>query len=125
MTKSIIIIIMIRTDQVPHVVHGLLVGVDPHGGLQVVNVDHLQVALPQLPAAALLHLHKEHRGQEVSVWILATLALAPYLRLVRLAMRLLPQLPVDVQRAVKHGRRAGAQQGTHQQQSWEQRSHDT
>lgn len=38
----------------------------------------------------------------------------PYLVSVLLLVRLLPQLPVDVQLAVEHGRRAGAQGGEQQ-----------
>lgn len=107
---------------VPHVVHAQLVGVEPHGGLQVVHVDQPQVALPQLPAAPLLHLETEQSRPLTDFGSpsrkLATLtrgrALAAYLRLVHLVVRLLPQLPVDVQIAVKHGRRAGAQPGQQQ-----------
>lgn len=50
---------------VPHVVHAQLVGVQAHGGLQVVHVNQPQVLLPQLPAASLLHLQTEHRGHQV------------------------------------------------------------
>lgn len=47
------------SHQVSHVVHGQLVGVKSHRGLQVVLVNQPQVALPHLPAPAILHLKME------------------------------------------------------------------
>lgn len=42
-------------------VHAQVVGVKSHGGLQVVQANQPQVALPQLPAPPLLHLQTQQR----------------------------------------------------------------
>lgn len=52
------------THQVPEVIHAQPVGVEPHGGLQVVPVDKIQVLLPQFPAAQELILEKRGREKE-------------------------------------------------------------
>lgn len=99
------------SHQVSHVVHAQLVGVKPHGGLQVVRGDEHQVLLPQFPAAHVLHLNttmyrKSARGQmlllHMDVVYLFIHRIA-YLILVHLPMCLLPQVPVDVQPSVQLG----------------------
>lgn len=77
--------VCVCAHQVSHVVHGQLVGVKSNRGLQVVHANQPQVALPQLPAAAVLHLETEQsaQGQRRHTAKLATFsrrrALAAYL----------------------------------------------
>ena len=44
------------TNQISKVIHCQLIGVHAQIGLQVVDIDHIQVQLPDSPAAKLFHL---------------------------------------------------------------------
>lgn len=120
------------SHQVSHVVHAEFVGVKSHGSLQVVHGNEHQVFLPQLPAALILHLktyEKSAGGQtlykllinltygfcaykhknKTRTYLHVCLFFITYIVFVRLPVRLLPHFPVNVQLAVKHRRRPGAQ----------------
>lgn len=55
------------SHQVPHEVHAHIVGVKPHGDLQVVHGNEHQVLLPQFPAAHILCLSTEQEVRKPQV----------------------------------------------------------
>ena len=120
------------SHQVSHVVHAQFVRVNSQWSLQVVFGNEHQILLPQFPAAPFLILQDVQResawGQilyklmiKSYIWIfrgrltgktltyLHPLDFITYLISVQLLVSLLPQIPVEIQPAVKRGRRPETQ----------------